>query len=98
MASWLSARSSRIAALSEPEPGARFACQFPHGGTRKAFVGGAYEHSFDPRGVGPHLIPKCREARNAFAKGGFGWVERTGFNGIAGALEAGFGFGGAPVR
>nr|WP_312204939.1 hypothetical protein [Brevundimonas sp.] len=61
-------------------------------------MGGACEHSFDPRGVGPRLIPKRREARDALAKGGFGRVERTGFNGVVEALEAVIGFGRAMVQ
>ncbi|WJS85793.1 hypothetical protein [Paracoccus sp. TOH] len=64
-----------IAALIEPEPGARFARQFPHGCPCEALVGGAGEHGFDPRGVGPCLIPKRREARDALAKRGLGRVE-----------------------
>ncbi|MGV2980606.1 hypothetical protein ACERNI_10395 [Camelimonas sp. ID_303_24] len=46
-----------IAALIEPEPGARFARQFPHGRPCEALVGGAGEHGFYPRGIGPRLIP-----------------------------------------
>nr|KIU67085.1 hypothetical protein TR92_18245 [Brucella anthropi] len=61
-------------------------------------MGGACEHGFDPRGVGPRLIPKRREARNAFAKGGLGRVERSGLNGVVEALEPVVGLGGAMVQ
>ncbi|MDX2266045.1 MAG: hypothetical protein NW215_13880 [Hyphomicrobiales bacterium] len=71
-----------IAALSEPEPGAGFARQFPHGRACEALMSRAFQHGLGPFGVGPRLIPKRREARDALAKGGLGWVERTGFNGV----------------
>jgi len=57
-----------IAALSKPEPGACFARQFPHGCPCETLVSGACEHSFDPRGIGPRLIPKRCEARDALTK------------------------------
>ncbi|MHC5653666.1 hypothetical protein [Stappia sp. ICDLI1TA098] len=82
-----------IAALSKPQSGACFARQLPHGCPGEALVGRACEHGFDPRGIGPRLIPKRREARNALAKGGLGRVERTGFNGVVEALEAVVGLG-----
>ncbi|MDO5603687.1 MAG: hypothetical protein Q4G25_00860 [Paracoccus sp. (in: a-proteobacteria)] len=87
-----------IAALIEPEPGARFARQFPHGCRCKALVDGACEHGFDPRGVGPCLIPKRREARDALAKGSLGRVERTRLDSVIEALEAHVGLGRTVVQ
>lgn len=87
-----------IAALSKPESGACFARQFPHGGTRKALVSGACEHGFDPRSVGPCLIPKRCEARDPLAKSGFGRVEGTRLDSVVKPLEAVVGFGPALVQ
>jgi len=66
-----------IAALSEPEAGARFARQFPYGRPCEALMGRAFQHGLGPYGVGPCLIPYRRKAGDAFAEGGFGRVERT---------------------
>ncbi|ALV28576.1 hypothetical protein [Pannonibacter phragmitetus] len=75
-----------IAALFKPKPGAGLGRQFPHGRACEALVGGAFQHSLDPCGVGPRLVPKRGEARDALAKGGFGRVERAGLDSIVEAL------------
>ncbi|MCB1970006.1 MAG: hypothetical protein KDG54_06320 [Geminicoccaceae bacterium] len=61
-------------------------------------MGGTGQHGFDACGVGSCLVPECREACNALAQCGFGWVERTGFDGIVEPLEAHVGLGGTLVQ
>ncbi|MCM2502582.1 hypothetical protein NDN16_02715 [Aureimonas altamirensis] len=66
-----------IAAFFEPKPGARLTRQFSHGRPCEALMGRAFQHGLGSYGVGPCLIPYRRKAGDAFAKGGFGRVERT---------------------
>ena len=56
-------------------------------------MGGAFQHRLNPCGVGPRLVPKRGEARDALAKGGFGRVERTGLDSVVEPLEARVGLG-----
>ncbi|WP_294929741.1 hypothetical protein [uncultured Paracoccus sp.] len=86
-----------IAALFEPKPGACLARQFPHGRPCEALMGRVFQHGFGPYGVGPCLIPYRRKARDAFAEGGFGRVERTGLDSVIEPLEAHVGLGRALV-
>ena len=61
-------------------------------------MGRAFQHGLGPCGVGPCLIPYRREARDAFAEGGFGRVERTGLDGVVEPLEAHIRLGRALVQ
>jgi len=61
-------------------------------------MGGTGKHHFDACGVGSCLVPECREARDALAQSGLGWIERTGFDGIVKPLEAHVGLGSALIQ
>ncbi|MGD9865400.1 MAG: hypothetical protein AB7S99_19530 [Pseudodonghicola sp.] len=61
-------------------------------------MGGTGQHGFDAGSAGSCLVPERREAGNALAQCGFGWVERTGFDGIVKPFESHIGLGGAMIQ